>query len=142
MEFIAVVLGVKNTVCGGVVFIKIKHIADTPGNPFGKYLNIALELKVSIRNGIDSIEVVSAKAGAFNIPEKMVKEKINDLLARHYRGTAQEQMIQDCVTVLRMDEKGFFLEYKPYPLVRHIDRIYFGGSGIFLRQTGHGSEKK
>ena len=117
----------------------LKHIIDTPDNPFGKYLNLTVEFKVTVDNGVEKLEVISAKAGTLDIPKDMAQKKMDEMVAKYYTGTAQQEMIRNSVTKMYTDEKGFFLEYRPYPLVMDIDKIYFGGSGEFLRTIGHAS---
>lgn len=118
---------------------RLKHIIDTPDNPFGKYLNLTVEFKISVENGVEKLEVISAKAGSYEIPNSMAQKKMDEMIAKYYTGTAQQEMIRNSVTRMYVDEKGFFLEYRPYPLVMDIDKIYFGGSGEFLRKIGHAS---
>jgi hypothetical protein len=119
---------------------KLKHVMKTDGNPFGNYLNLSLELKVEIKNGVDTITVLAAKAGSFNIPISRVEQEINTLLQQHYRGTAQEDLVKNSILLFQADGKNVRLEYKPYTLLQDIDQIYFGGSGKFLRKMGHGSK--
>lgn len=121
---------------------RIKHIIEMPGNPFGNYLNLSLDLKLTVENGKETIEVLSAKAGSLNIPKGRAEKKISDMLDQYYHGTAQEDMIRNSVTLFRADGENILLEYKPYSLLRDIDNIYFGGSGEFLRKMGHDETAK
>lgn len=121
---------------------RIKHIMKTEHNPFGKYLNLQAEIEVSVKDGVESFRVISAKAGTLNIPNSRAEKEISSLLDQYYRGTAQEDMIRNSVRDLHADKDGVYLEYKPYTLMNDIDKIYFGGSGDFLRQMGHESARQ
>lgn len=120
---------------------RIKHIMKTEGNPFGSFLNLTLELKLEVQNGKEEFQVISAKAGSFNIPKKKAEQEISSLLQTHYTGTAQEDLVKKSILKFQADGKDVILEYKPYELIHCIDQIYFGGNGTFLRNIGHGSAK-
>ena len=115
----------------------VKHVLETKGNPFGKYLNLQMAIELSVKDGVESFRVISAKAGSMSIPLSRVEKAVSDLLEQYYRGTAQEDMIRNSVLDFHADKDGIHLEYKPYALLYDIDKIYFGGSGDFLRQMGH-----
>ena len=56
---------------------RIKHSMKTEGNPFGTHLNLAIELKLDVKDGVDTIEVISAKAGSYDLPKDFVQNKVN-----------------------------------------------------------------
>jgi hypothetical protein len=112
----------------------------TEGNPFGTHLNLAIELKLDVKDGVDTIEVISAKAGSYDLPKDFVQNKVNVILRQHYRGTAHEDIVKNSILKFKADGSNVILEYKPYTLLHDIDQIYFGGTGDFLRKMGHGAK--
>ena len=113
----------------------LKYIMETPGNPFGKYLNLHFIIKLTIKDGMEHLEILSAKAGPLNIPKFLVDPEVNKILDKHYRGTSQEKLVRDCIIDLQTDEKGISAEYRPYVLKKELKNVSGGAAGEFLGQV-------
>ena len=120
----------------------LKHTYETPYSPFGKYLNLYLTFKISIKNGKESMEILTAKAGSYNVPKFIMKAILQNFLEEHYYGTSQERVIKKCIIDLHINEKGIFAEYYPFVLKQELKNISGGSSGVFLGQLGYKNAKK
>ncbi|MBE6404956.1 MAG: hypothetical protein E7040_02935 [Lentisphaerae bacterium] len=119
----------------------LKYTMETPGNPFGKYLNLHLVMKLTVKDGVDHIEIVSAKAGSLNIPKFIMEAKVNEVLKENYRGTSQEKLVKECIIDLKTDDKGISAEYRPYVLRKELKNVSGGATGEFLGQLGYDDSK-
>ena len=114
----------------------LKQIMDIPHNPFGKYINLHIIFKISVRDGKETVEILSARAGTFEIPKSVTEEKLKEIVAAHYRGTSSEKFIQEAVRDLHTDEQGIFMEYRPYSFRRNLKKMSGGPAGIFFGRSG------
>ena len=120
----------------------LKYIVDIPDNPFGKYLNLYFVFKIEIREGKESLEILTAKAGSLDIPKFILDREIQKIAEKYYRGTSREQLIRKCITDLHLDSKGIFAEYYPFVLKQEIKHHSEGSAGVFLGQLGYDDAKK
>ena len=114
----------------------LKQIVEVPQNPFGKYINVHIVFKLSVRDGKEKIEILSAKAGVFDIPKQMLEKKLKKAVDTYYRGTSRERIVQESVIELHTDEKGIFMEYRPYVFRKNLKKNSGGPAGIFLGNRG------
>ena len=114
----------------------LKQIVDAPQNPFGRFINVHITFKLSVKDGKEKIEILSARAGAFDIPKSILDEKLKELTENHYRGSAGERFIRESVIDLHTDETGIFVEYRPYVFRKNLKKASGGPAGILLGRSG------
>lgn len=117
----------------------LKHIVDIPQNIFGKYINVHVVFKITVKDGKENLEIISAKAGSLSIPDFILNSKMEEIL-KVYRGTNQEKIVQESIIDLRTDQKGIFVKYRPYVLKQNIKKVSDGATGVFLGQLGYEDE--
>ena len=120
----------------------LKHTIETPDNPFGKYLNLYFTFKISIKDGEEKLEIITAKAGSLDIPRFILDEKLQEILQKYYYSTSQERLIKNCIVDLHLDEQGIVAEYYPFVLKQEIKNFSSGAAGMFLGQMGYNNDKK
>ena len=114
----------------------LKHVMEVPKNPFGKYINLHIVFKLTVRDGKEHFDILSAKAGVFDIPNSMIEKKLQEVVNKHYRGSSGEKVVQQAIMDLHTDEKGIFMEYRPYVFRKNLNKVSESPAGIFLGRSG------
>lgn len=119
----------------------LKYVVETPQSPFGKYINLHVIFKISVKDGKENLQILSATAGSFRIPDFIVQKMVKEFLQKYYEGTSGQEIVRHSIIDLHMDREGISMKYHPYHLKRRLKKVSGTSTGTFLGMMGYKDEK-